>query len=154
RAPTGSASWRRLASVQLEFLVTRRDCGYIPALMQDHCICATLRMVTRAVTKLYGDRLEPAGVNAPQFALLVALSGLGKATIGDLAAATDLDRSTLGRNVKVLERMGLVGLDSGTDERTRVIELTKSGERSIDHATPLWKSVQKTVTERLGARRT
>src|SRR5262249_27999387 len=122
--------------------------------MQGPCICSTLRQATRAITKLYGDQLSPAGVNAPQFAQLEALSRLGQATIGQLAAETDLDRSTLGRNVRVLERMNLVRLGPGSDERTRVIALTKGGQRALDSATPLWASVQDAVAERLGPKRT
>jgi DNA-binding MarR family transcriptional regulator len=122
--------------------------------MGDRCICSTLRLATRAITKLYGDHLAPAGVNAPQFAQLEALSRLGQATIGKLAAETDLDRSTLGRNVRVLERMGLVELGPGDDERTRVLSLTKTGQRTLARATPLWASVQDAVTMRLGPRRT
>ena len=115
------------------------------------CICNTLRRATRAVTKLYDDALSPAGINVAQFAQLLTISRLGAPpTIGELAGATRLDRSTLGRNVRVLERMDLVRLELGEDGRTRVISFTAKGRETLETAIPLWESIQEKMTTRLG----
>jgi DNA-binding MarR family transcriptional regulator len=64
---------------------------------------------------------------------------------------TELDRSTIGRNVKVLERMGLVALRAGDDRRESVAVLSKAGRRILASGAPLWEKGQNTVETKLGA---
>lgn len=115
------------------------------------CMCTLLRQATRAVTKRYSEALEPAGVNATQFSQLVAISELQAPTISELATETELDRSTLGRNIRVLEKMELIRFGPGEDERTRIIELTGKGKGVLETALPRWNSVQASVAADLGA---
>jgi DNA-binding MarR family transcriptional regulator len=42
-----------------------------------------------------------------------------------------LDRSTLGRNVRVLEGAGLLKLTEGADQRNRLVCLTEAGEDCV-----------------------
>ena len=46
----------------------------------------------------------------------------------------DLDRSTLGRNLKVLERLGYVQLAGGQDERSKIVVLTAGGKTKFEKA--------------------
>lgn len=117
------------------------------------CMCIGLRRAGRAVTRFYDDALAPAGVNATQFSQLRAILRAGSPTIGALADATDLDRSTLGRNIRVLGRMGLVRFEPGADERTRLVSVTADGKRVLKAATPLWRTAQSALAEKLGAGR-
>ncbi|MDJ0514341.1 MAG: MarR family transcriptional regulator [Methyloceanibacter sp.] len=105
------------------------------------------------MTKRYSEALEPAGVNVTQFAQLLAISDLKAPTISELAKDTELDRSTLGRNIRVLEKMNLIRFGPGDDERTRLIGLTSRGKKVLKTAVPLWNSIQASVAEELGAGR-
>jgi len=67
-----------------------------------------------------------------------------------LADIVQLDRSTLGRNLRVLERLGLVHLSDGEDERTKTIGLTAAGSRKLEAALPLWANAQRRMKKRLG----
>jgi DNA-binding MarR family transcriptional regulator len=118
------------------------------------CYCTSLRNATRRVTSIYDQALAPTGINIAQFSFLRNIErqgGMaGRTRLGELL---DLDRSTVGRNARVLERMGLVVLGrSEEDQRETTIELTQSGRRAIQDAVPLWQSVQERVRSRLGER--
>lgn len=102
------------------------------------------------MTKRYDDALAPAGINVTQFSQLHVIARLKSPTIGQLARETHLDRSTLGRNLRVLMRMNLAQFDSGKDERTRVISITKDGRGALKVAKPLWQAVQDSLAEKLG----
>ncbi len=64
-----------------------------------------------------------------------------------------MDRTTLTRNLKPLEREGLLKSEPGQDQRTRVISLTSNGETALAKALPLWEQAQSTVEGVLGQQR-
>lgn len=117
------------------------------------CLCTQLRRASRGVTRLYDDALAGVGLGAAQFSLLRHVQRLGRPSISALAEAMGLDRSTLGRNLRVLEEQGLVQLGEGLDLRAREIRLTEVGLQRIEQALPLWEKAQCELNARLGAER-
>jgi DNA-binding MarR family transcriptional regulator len=109
-----------------------------------------LRRATRNVTRLYDDALAGVGLNVAQYSLLKNLSWLDQPSITSLAEAMGLDRSTLGRNLKVLEAKGLVQLEDGEDQRNRLVSLTPAGRASLDEARQAWEQVQIQMGQRMG----
>ncbi|MFO1129287.1 MAG: MarR family winged helix-turn-helix transcriptional regulator [Rhodospirillales bacterium] len=124
-----------------------------PAGTNSPCVCARVRRAARAMTQLYDAALAPAGLTVAQFSLLQNLRRLAEPHIAALAEATGLDRSTLGRNLRLLEMAGLVRLDPGGDRRMRLVSVTAQGERTVAEAMPLWRRVQADVIGRLGEER-
>jgi DNA-binding MarR family transcriptional regulator len=61
-----------------------------------------------------------------------------------------MDRTTLTRNLSVLERQGLIKTSSGKDHRTRIVTITSKGRTSIAKAIPLWNDVQLKVKQKMG----
>jgi DNA-binding MarR family transcriptional regulator len=117
------------------------------------CVCWNLRAAARAVTQVYEDTLRPSGIRATQFGLLAAILALEPVTISALAATTATDRTTLGRNLKLLEGDGLVTLEAGADRRERVVRLTERGRKGLEQAYTLWEKAQKRILERFGGKR-
>ena len=117
------------------------------------CLCTQLRRASRGVTRRYDDALAGVGLGAAQFSLLRHVQRLGRPSISALAEAMGLDRSTLGRNLRVLEEQGLVQLREGLDLRAREIRLTEAGLQRIEQALPLWEKAQCELNARLGAER-
>jgi DNA-binding MarR family transcriptional regulator len=99
---------------------------------------------------LYDAALAPCGLKITQFSLLRAVEREGPVSISALADAVYLDRTTLGRNLHVLEREGLVALVPGFDLRERLVQLTDQGAVALDAAAPLWEQAQARVREALG----
>lgn len=117
------------------------------------CACFNLRKASRTVTQLYDEILQPSGLLATQFTLLVAIAIAGSVTITRLAEKLVMDRTTLTRNLKPLERQGLIEIAPGQDQRTRVVTLTASGREALAKAIPLWEQAQASVVEGLGQNR-
>ena len=103
------------------------------------------------MTQLYDEALRPTGLRATQFTLLVATRVMGTTTINDLAKGLVMDRTTLTRNMKPLEKQGFIRIRPGKeDRREREVTLTRGGQEILSEALPLWESVQQSVVEALG----
>ncbi len=64
-----------------------------------------------------------------------------------------MDRTTLTRNLRPLEREGFVQIKSGTDKRTKLISLTEAGRAKFSETLPFWEETQRRVREGLGTDR-
>ena len=117
------------------------------------CADANLRRATRAVTRLYDQVLAPSGLLATQFTLLVACAVAGPAPISTLADALAMDRTTLARNLKLVERRGLVKVIPGEDRRERIVTLNDIGYSTLSKALPLWQEAQTQIIESFGQNR-
>lgn len=124
--------------------------------MQTECHCSTLRAAARRLTARYDAALEPVGVNVAQWGLLHKLARPPREPISiqELADRAELERSTAARNVRVLERLGLVRLGgSAGDRRLSLIELTGQGLSVLQRGEPLWQQAQREVQALLGGDR-
>jgi len=115
-----------------------------------NCTCLNLRKAARAVTQTYDKVLRPSGLRSTQFSLLSVIANLQPVGIKDLAKELVMDRTTLGRNLKVLADRGLLDIGEGEDRRYRPITLTKDGRKSIKLAQPLWQQAQTRLADNLG----
>ncbi|RWX79188.1 MarR family transcriptional regulator [Neorhizobium lilium] len=120
----------------------------------DTCHCILLRKASRKLSSYYDEALAPLGVNIGQFSLLRNIHRLQPISLTELAAQVELDRSTVGRNTKVLERMGLVAISHGEDQREALISLSEEGKLLLKRGAPLWDGVQDEIEARLGAEKT
>jgi len=114
------------------------------------CVCLGVRRAARAVTRAYEEALKPGDLKATQFSLLAYLTLDPAASFADITEHMAMDQSTLTRNLRPLERRGLVSVRPGADRRTRSITLTAKGRRLYEEVLPLWQQVQSRVVERLG----
>jgi DNA-binding MarR family transcriptional regulator len=117
------------------------------------CACFNIRKATRAVTQFYDDVLRPSDLRTTQFTLLVLLQGHGAMSINSLAEAAGTDRTTLTRNLAILEQRRLVRIRQGEDARVRMVELTATGDGAAAAAYPLWQKAQARVASGLGPQR-
>lgn len=114
------------------------------------CLCSNARRAALALTSLYDEALAPHGLKVTQFSLLHAIKLREAPNLSALAAATGLDRSTLGRNLRVLDDLGLVALSPGDDQRDRVVRLTERGAATLRGATKAWLRLQDHLGRTLG----
>lgn len=114
------------------------------------CTCNNLRKAARAVTQYYDDALRPSGIRATQFSLLSAIKEFGTVNIGRLAEQSVMDRTTLTRNLKLLEAEGLITISPGEDARVREISLTPEAREKLAVAHRYWKKAQAHIAEQMG----
>jgi DNA-binding MarR family transcriptional regulator len=117
------------------------------------CACANLRRAARAVTQMYDAMLRPVGLRATQLPLLVVLQLRDSLPMTRLAETMLMDRTTLTRNLRPLERLGLIRIVPGKDLRVREVRITARGREVVATALPLWERAQARVARGLGARR-
>ena len=123
--------------------------------MKDHeeignCTCLNLRKAARSVTQYFDEVLRPSGLKATQFSLLAVAKRQGPIAITELAEALVVDRTTLTRNLRVLEGKHLVTVSPGEDGRTRLVNITAGGRGALKKALPLWKKAQSHMVRGLG----
>jgi DNA-binding MarR family transcriptional regulator len=117
------------------------------------CTCFNVRRASRAVSQIYDDALEPTGLRINQFSLLGAIETTGPTTVSDLARLLELDRTTLTRNLKTLQKSGLIDISPGQDKRERLVSATPSGIDVMARAKPLWRGAQDRIIKELGRER-
>jgi DNA-binding MarR family transcriptional regulator len=122
--------------------------------VESPCVCATLRMATRAVARVYDQALAAHGLRTTQYSILARLDAEGPSSIGDLAARLAMDRTTLAREAAPLVRAGLVEEATGKDRRRRVLALSPKGLTRLEEAHPSWRVAQRRVRDELGYERT
>lgn len=98
----------------------------------------------------YDEAIAPVGVNIAQFSLMRTIARSAPVTLTELGRLTELDRSTIGRNVRVLEKMKLVALGRGKDQREATVSLSDAGRKVLEDGAPLWDAAQKALDDRLG----
>lgn len=114
------------------------------------CFCFNLRKVTRAVTQFFDRQLESADIRATQFTLLLTLTASQGKTLTEMAQGLVMDRTTLTRNLKPLEKTGLIMTIPLADKRTKGYILTEKGNLTIQKSLPLWKKAQEHLVGQLG----
>jgi len=114
------------------------------------CTCYNLRRAARAITRLYDDFLRPSGLRTTQVSLLMSAKLRGPVTLTKLATLTVTERTTLTRNLTILERKGLIRIDPGSDRRERQVTLTGQGEEALLVVIPLWEKAQAHIEKGLG----
>lgn len=114
------------------------------------CACTRARRAARSLTNFYDNALDPVGLKVTQFSVLRTVERMGPVSISSLATEMALDRSTLGRNLGILEREGLITLAAGEDLRERTVRLESRAHALLAKAAPLWERAQARVEQLLG----
>ena len=109
------------------------------------CNVSAAKKAARRLCLMYDTVLAPTGLKSTQYGILSELNSRGAAlpTVRELAEELVMDRSTLGQNLRPLERDGLVTLlTDPKDRRNRLIALTRSGLGKFKEAAKYWKIAQ------------
>lgn len=90
----------------------------------------------------------PGAADAASTPVASVAPGVPMSRLSDVLA---LDLTTLSRNLRPLERDGLVRIRRAPDDaRVRLVSLTTEGARRVAEALPLWTQAQERITAALG----
>ena len=107
------------------------------------CACTVLRQAARVATQHFDKNLAASGLRISQFSVLSTLRYVGPKTINELAEIMVLDRTTLGRNLRPLQRAGYIAVEAGKDDRrTKQLALRRKGETAVLKAMDRWGEAQ------------
>lgn len=117
------------------------------------CLCFNVRKTSRIVTQIYDEIMSDTGLRGTQFTIVTMVAFHDAITISKLAEALVMDRTTLTRNLKPLQKQNLIEIVAGEDRRTKAVKLTPLGIKTLKQALPLWRKAQKRVKDLFGAER-
>lgn len=106
------------------------------------CACTTLRKASRAVTRLYDERLASHGMTTTQFAILRNLARAdGELPLSRLADRLVMDRTSLYRTLTPVARAGWVTIEDAGG-RAKLARLTDAGRAAMAGAESDWEAAQ------------
>lgn len=110
------------------------------------CLCEATRKAARAVIAIFDRELAPYGIRNSQYTILTTLELRGATSLGELAKFLELDRTTLTRNLALIEAKNWVrSLPAPGDNRSRVLSVTNEGRAIVFSAFPAWRKAQDQV---------
>jgi DNA-binding MarR family transcriptional regulator len=121
----------------------REDCLAMSRL----CISANLRKTERIVTRHYDAYLAESGISAAQLPILAIIAAADEPTFRLLAAQLDLDRSTLSRNLALLEGRRLVKIAPSSGPKPGRLSLTARGTAALRDAYRCWTKAQRALEQ-------
>ena len=114
------------------------------------CSSFKLRQLTRRVSQHFDHIVGSAGLKTTQYSLLSHIAKLGPVRPGELAAAMEMDASTLTRNLQPLLKQGWVEVGPGDDGRSRLVRVTEAGRVKRAEAQRDWKRAQLAFNAQMG----
>ena len=119
----------------------------------ENCLCFNLRWVSRAISQFFVSELHHHGLLPTQTPILGMLAAKKESNMTELSDWLGMDRTTLVRNLRPLERDGLVKVyGKGRGHKVR-LTLTAKGSAALEKFMPSWKVSQRKIVKTLGAKR-
>lgn len=119
----------------------------------ENCVCFNLRWVTRKVTQFFDAEMRWQGIRPTQGTILRALNAEENWSMAELSDWLGMDRTTLVRNLRPLQRDGLVQTTGGGRGSRVELSITTKGRKKIEEYLPAWRSAQSAAVKTLGKER-
>jgi DNA-binding MarR family transcriptional regulator len=119
----------------------------------ENCVCFNLRWVTRVVTQFFDAEMRRHGIRPTQGSILLALNAKENWTMAELSDWLGMDRTTLLRNLRPLERDGFAQAVGGGRGGMVELSITAKGQKKIKECLPAWRSAQSAAVKTLGDQR-
>jgi DNA-binding MarR family transcriptional regulator len=154
--------WRQRSAVRVDIVKARAYTRFMQGIaalaieMRDHCLALRVRAASRVLARVYDDALREIGLEMSQVPVLaaVAIAGERGLKVTEVARALVMDRTSVTRAIRPLEKAGLLRVArSPGDARSKIVLLTRAGERTLRDAYPRWKRTTRRIREVLGAPR-
>lgn len=119
----------------------------------ENCLCFNLRWVSRSFAQFFVGELNHHGLLPTQTPILGLLAAMPDASMAEVSDWLAMDRTTLVRNLRPLERDGLV-VASGKGRGNKVsLSLTTKGLDALGKFLPDWRIAQQKMIDTLGKQR-
>ncbi len=119
----------------------------------ENCTCFNVRRVSRVITQFFDAEVRRHGIRPTQTPILRALQAKDRWNMAELSEWLALERTTLLRNLRPLQRDGLVRVIGGGRGGHVELEITAKGRKALADTLPAWRSAQDKVVAILGKER-
>jgi DNA-binding MarR family transcriptional regulator len=121
--------------------------------MNEFCNCGLLRSSASHFTSIFNKALKTTGLNITQFVLLKYIFLLKQTNLNTLNKFLHQNRSTIGRNLNVIEKLNFISIKPGQDKREILINITPLGADALKNAYIIWKDVNDKINAKLGSKK-
>jgi len=137
---------------------TRRIASNVQLLLMkdkllSECALFDIQRASRVITSVYNVHLRSAGISISQWSLLRNIAAMAPVSVGRLAEALAMERTSVTRLVEPLIELGWARSSSGDDKRVRNLEVTSKGLEKIRAGGKYWRAAQRELLATLGERR-
>ena len=116
-----------------------------------YCASFNFRRTARAVTRMYDMAMQESGIRSTQFTMLVGIAKNQPVSIGALADILIIDRTTLTRSLRLLQKEGLIRISRRSVMRQRFLTIAPKGARTLARSLPAWRKAQKQFVATVGS---
>ncbi len=111
------------------------------------CICINARGLAHRLTQLYDQRMAASGLKVTQYSVIKKVIDQPDSRVSEIAQACGLDRTTLTRNLRVLERDGWIELTESADKREKRIRFARGRRSDFQRARAAWEQLQNELAD-------
>jgi len=119
----------------------------------ENCTCFNVRRISRVITQFFDAEVRRHGIRPTQTPILRALQAKNGWGMAELSEWLGMERTTLLRNLRPLQRDGLVQAKGGGRGGHVELEITAKGRTAVAKTLPAWRSAQDKVVALLGKER-
>lgn len=119
----------------------------------ENCTCFNIRRVSRVITQFFDAEVRRLGMRPTQTPILRALQAKNGWSMAELSEWLGMERTTLLRNLRPLQRDGLVRAKGAGRGGHVELQITPKGRAAIAKTLPAWRSAQDKVVATLGKER-
>jgi DNA-binding MarR family transcriptional regulator len=119
----------------------------------ENCTCFNVRRISRVITQFFDAEVPRRGIRPTQTPILRALQAKNGWGMAELSEWLGMERTTLLRNLRPLQRDGLVRAKGGGRGGRIELEITAKGRTAVAKTLPAWRSAQEKVVATLGEER-
>ena len=116
----------------------------------ENCACFNVRRAARVITQFFDAEVGRHGIQPTQSPILNALRAREGWSMAQLSDFLGMERTTLVRNLRPLQRDGLVRVSGGGRGGRVAIEITGKGRKLVARILPAWRAAQERVVATLG----
>src|SRR5882672_12020823 len=108
----------------------------------ENCTCFNVRRISRVITQFFDAEVRRHGIRPTQTPILGALQAKDGWGMAELSEWLGMERTTLVRNLRPLQRDGLVATAGGGHGKLVEVRLTSKGRKQMADVMPAWQAAQ------------
>ncbi|MEM7770660.1 MAG: MarR family transcriptional regulator [Cyanobacteria bacterium P01_A01_bin.37] len=133
--------------------ISSKEVTLIANIIASDCVGARIRILNRAISRIYDEAVRPHNIKFSQLNMLTVITLHEPIQQGDVGRILSLEKSTLSRNVSLMEAKGWIQSLPG-DGNNRLLSVTSKGQQLLKDAASDWLKAQEHVTAMLGEQTT
>ena len=126
-----------------------KDFTYYIDDVASRCVALRTLCTARAITRHYDHALRSTGLTITQFTLMVTIAKMAPQSITQIASLLHMERTSVSRNLKLLEKQSLIQRGDEKEARKRPVALTTKGQQTLRQAYAYWDTAQSSIEDNM-----